>query len=229
MVALPSPTTVPRRSTPGVTSSGRLPCPLDGPRASCDRPRAGASLRWSRPPAHRWHSGGSMACRRTYHLAYTSRRSQLARDRSRAWARRWPPSSGWHREALSNGAVLITNWSQFVQTFGEPDGGFVPGTLRVRVLPQRRRDLLRGPRRRRSAADPFSRGDPHAQGQGCALASRSGLLSPDLGGTRSVSRSRMRPSRARTRARTRSSSSSERLGSRTRCTTTSPPSVARTG
>jgi hypothetical protein len=49
----------------------------------------------------------------------------------------------------ANTPTLVTNWSQFVQSFGDFIEGLVPGPRRLRLLPQRRRRGLHRPDRRR--------------------------------------------------------------------------------
>ena len=55
-----------------------------------------------------------------------------------------------------NAPTLVTNWSQFTGTFGEFVEGSYLAPRRVRVLPERWRNLLRGPHRRQRRGIPGS-------------------------------------------------------------------------
>ena len=105
-------------SRPGLTPRGRWPCPHLRPLGRAARVSRGSTLATS--DADR----GGQACRRTCHPVCTWRRSSRAHARSRAWVRRWPPSSGSPRTGPFNQPTLVSNWTAFTDTFG----GFVPGS-----------------------------------------------------------------------------------------------------
>ena len=85
----------------------------------------------------------------TCHPVSTSRRSTPGRARSRGSAPPSPPSSASPTRGPFNTPTLISNWTPVHSTFGDFVEGTLPGPRRLRLLPQRRRQLLRRPGRRR--------------------------------------------------------------------------------
>ena len=74
--------------------------------------------------------------------------------RSRAWAPPSPPSWGSPRRGPFNEPTLVTNWTQFAETFGGFVDGSLPRALRLRLLPNGGGNCLRRPHRRRRPRTP---------------------------------------------------------------------------
>ena len=82
------------------------------------------------PPGSRTRHGadgpsrGGCSCRPICRPGSMSRKWKPVPDRSKGWARPWPPSSAWPAAGPFNAPTLVTNWSQFTSTFGD----FVEGS-----------------------------------------------------------------------------------------------------
>ena len=124
------------------------------------------------------------SCPPTCRPASMSRRSKPAPVPSRASAPLSPPSSAWPPQAPSTQPTLVTNWTQFTQTFGDfVEGSYLAHAVYgyfqngggncyiVRIGGQRRRHRPPGPsstsgtggdEARRPTASPPSRPEPRA-------------------------------------------------------------------
>ena len=125
-------------------------------------------------PAHRNHRGGTMP---TYlspgvYVEETDSGSRPIEGVGTAVA----AFVGLAEKGPFNQPTLISNWTQFTQTFGGFDRRCLPGAIRLRVLPERWRELLHRPHRRRRGRKRFSRnpaGDRGgAAGRTCQLPGR---------------------------------------------------------
>ena len=90
-----------------------------------------------------------------------------------------------------NTPMRISNWTQFAKIFGDPEqpgqralhGGRVHGALRVRVLPERRHELLDRPRRREQRRRLASAGRPARRGRQRRSRPSAPRRSPKVDGT----------------------------------------------